>query len=183
MYPGNTWHIVIKLAAGPQHETLKQIENTFHKVNPGFIFEYSFLDQNQQALYAAEQRVAVLSRYFAGLAVLISCLGLFGLVSFTAERRLKEIGIRKVLGSSVFRIVVLLSGDFTKTVLIAILVALPLSYFLSHYWLEAFAYKTPLEWWYFVAAGLIALCIAWLTVSVQAFKAARVNPVRCLKEQ
>jgi predicted permease len=183
MYPGNTWHIVIKLAQGPQHETIKQIESTFHKVNPGFIFEYSFLDQNQEALYAAERRVAVLSRYFAGLAVLISCLGLFGLVSFTAERRLKEIGIRKVLGSSVFRIVFLLSGDFTKTVLIAILVALPLSYFLSHYWLEAFAYKTPLEWWYFVAAGLIALCVAWLTVSVQAFKAARVNPVRCLKEQ
>ena len=183
MYAGNTWQIVIKLARGPQHETIKRIEDTFHRVNPGFIFEYSFLDQNQEALYAAEQRVAVLSRYFAGLAVLISCLGLFGLVSFTAERRLKEIGIRKVLGSSVFRIVFLLSGDFTKTVLISILVALPLSYFLSHYWLESFAYKTPLEWWYFVAAGLIALCIAWLTVSVQAFKAARVNPVKCLKEQ
>jgi putative ABC transport system permease protein len=183
MYAGNTWHIVIKLARGPQHETLKRIEDTFHKVNPGFIFEYSFLDQNQQALYTSERRVAVLSRYFAGLAVLISCLGLFGLVSFTAERRLKEIGIRKVLGSSVFRIVFLLSGDFTKTVLIAILVALPLSYLLTHYWLDGFAYRTSLEWWYFVAAGLIALCIAWLTVSVQAFKAARVNPVKCLKEQ
>jgi putative ABC transport system permease protein len=183
IYPNDTWQIVIKLAQGPQHETIKRLESTFQKVNPGFIFQYSFLDQNQQALYAAEQRVAVLSRYFAGLAVLISCLGLFGLVSFTAERRLKEIGIRKVLGSSVFRIVFLLSGDFTKTVIIAILLALPLSYFLSHYWLEAFAYRTPLEWWYFVTAGLIALCIAWLTVSVQAFKAARVNPVKCLKEQ
>ena len=183
MYPGNTWHIVIKLAQGPQQETIQRIEETFRKVNPGFIFEYSFLDQNQQTLYAAEQRVAVLSRYFAGLAILISCLGLFCLVSLTAERRMKENCIRKVLGSGVFRIVLLLSGDFTKTVVIAILLALPFSYFLSHRWLEGFAYKTPLEWWYFVAAGFIALCIAWLTVSLQAFKAARINPVKCLKEQ
>jgi len=181
--PGNTWNIMVKLAPGPQHEAIERIEKLYHQVNPGFIFQYSFLEEDHHKLYDSERRVATLSRYFAVLAVFISCLGLFGLVSFTAERRLKEIGIRKVLGSSVLRIVFLLSGDFTKTVLISILLALPLSYFFANYWLKDFAYRAPLAWWYFVLAGLLALAISWLTISTQAFKAARVNPVKCLKEQ
>jgi putative ABC transport system permease protein len=134
-------------------------------------------------LYASEQRVAVLSKYFAGLAILISCLGLFGLAAFTAERRMKEIGIRKVLGSSNVGIIYLLSGDFTKMVITAICIALPISYFISRHWLDSFAFKIELKWWYFIGAGLTALFIAWLTVGTQAIKVARINPTKCLKEE
>jgi putative ABC transport system permease protein len=127
--------------------------------------------------------VAVLSKYFAGLAILISCLGLFGLAAFTAERRLKEIGIRKVLGSSEMGIVYLLSGDFNKIVFVAILIALPISYVVARYWLADFAFKVQLQAWYFIASGILAMVIAWLTVGVQAIKASRVNPTQCLKNE
>ena len=139
--------------------------------------------EDYQKLYASENRVSILSRYFAGFAILISCLGLFGLVAFTAERRLKEIGIRKILGSSNFGIVRLLSDDFTKMVLIAMGVALPISYFIARDWLADFAYKIDLAWWYFAGAGLAALLIAWFTVGLQTVKAARVNPAQCLKDE
>jgi ABC-type antimicrobial peptide transport system permease subunit len=105
------------------------------------------------------------------------------LAAFTAERRIKEIGIRKILGSSEFGIVRLLSGDFTKMVLIAIIVALPVSYLLAKNWLEGFAYRIDLAWWFFVGAGLLALLIAWFTVGLQTVKAARINPTQCLKEE
>ena len=181
--PGDTYLVMSKLAAGAEAETIGRIKDYYQKVNPGFIFEYKFLDNEYQAQYVAEQRVAVLSRYFAGLAILISCLGLFGLAAFTAERRLKEIGIRKVLGSSEFGIVYLLSGDFTKMVVLAICIACPASYILLKMWLSDFAYKIDLTAWYFVGAGFIALLTAWITVGVQAIKAARVNPVKCLKDE
>ena len=115
--------------------------------------------------------------------MLISCLGLFGLAAFTAERRLKEIGIRKVLGSTAFGIVTLLSADFTKVVLVAITIALPVSYWLATTWLGNFAFRITLEWWYFAAAGAIAMIIAWITVGTQALKAAKVNPTQCLKDE
>jgi ABC-type antimicrobial peptide transport system permease subunit len=147
------------------------------------VFEYKFLDDSYQSQYVAEQRVATLSKYFAAFAILISCLGLFGLAAFTAERRLKEIGIRKVLGSTEFGIIYLLSADFTRIVLIANLIALPAAYFLSKYWLQGFAFHIALEWWFFVSAGLTALGIAWLTVGAQAFKAAKMNPTKCLRDE
>ncbi|SKC87078.1 ABC transporter permease [Ohtaekwangia koreensis] len=181
--PGDTYLVMSKLAAGAEAETIGRIKDYYQKVNPGFIFEYKFLDNEYQAQYVAEQRVALLSRYFAGLAILISCLGLFGLAAFTAERRLKEIGIRKVLGSSEFGIVYLLSGDFTKMVILAICIACPVSYILLKFWLSDFAYKIDLTAWYFVGAGIMALLTAWITVGVQAIKAARVNPVKCLKDE
>jgi predicted permease len=179
--PSDTYLIMIKLAPGNQAETIKKLSGLYQKLNPGFSFDYLFLDEKYQNQYAAEQRVATLSRYFAGLAILISCLGLLGLAAFTAERRLKEIGIRKVLGASEASIVTLMSADFTRIVLIAIVIALPMSYFLSTWWLSDFAYRITLEWWYFAAAGFLALIIAWITVGTQALKAARVNPARCLK--
>ena len=114
---------------------------------------------------------------------MISCLGLFGLAAFTAQRRLKEIGIRKILGSSDFGIVQLLSGDFTKTVLTAIVVALPISYFVTRSWLDEFAYRIDLEWWFFIGSGVLALLIAWFTVGLQTVRAARVNPVECIKDE
>ena len=122
-------------------------------------------------------------RYFAGLAILISCLGLFGLAVFAAQRRIKEIGIRKILGASDYGIVRLLTGDFTKIVLLAIVIGLPLSYYTASRWLEDYAYKIDLEWWYFGSAGLAALLIAWFTVGLQTVKAARINPTQCLKEE
>src|SRR5690606_9193885 len=151
--------------------------------NPGFPLDYRFLDADYQFLYEAERKVSILSKYFAGLAILISCLGLFALAAFTAERRIKEIGIRKVLGSSEFGIVKILSGDFTKMVVIAIAIALPISFFVIDRWLESFAYHIDLEWWHFAGAGVVTLVIAWLTVGMQTVKAAMTNPVECLKAE
>ena len=181
--PQYTQQIMVKLAAGEEVAALESIQEFYQAYNPGFAFDYRFLDQDYQAQYGAEKRVSTLSKYFAGIAILISCLGLFGLAAFTAERRRKEIGIRKVLGSSEFGIVYLLSEDFTKLVLVAILISLPFSYFLTKQWLDNFAYKIPLAWWYFIGAGLIALFIAWLTVGTQAVRASRVNPTQCLRDE
>jgi ABC-type antimicrobial peptide transport system permease subunit len=175
--------IMLKIEGGTAVSTINNIQKFYKEYNPGFSFDYRFLDEDYQAQYGAEIRVSILSRYFAGIAILISCLGLFGLAAFTAERRRKEIGIRKVLGSSEFSIVYLLSGDFTKLVLIAIVIALPFSYLMVKDWLSGFAYKIPLEWWYFVCAGFIALFIAWLTVGTQAVRAARINPTKCLRDE
>ena len=181
--PQRTWSVAVKINAGEEPETIAQLQSLFQTFYPGFPFDYKFLDQEYQSMYAAEQRVSTLSKYFAGIAVIISCLGLFGLAAFTAERRLKEIGIRKVLGSGNWNIVYLLSGDFTKMVLMAILIALPISYFMAQRWLEGFAYQTTIPWWIFVLAGLLALLIAWFTVGLQTVKAARVNPTVCLKDE
>ena len=126
---------------------------------------------------------ALLSKYFTAIAIIISCLGLFGLAAFTADRRTKEIGIRKILGSSEWRIITLLSSDFTKMILVAIIIALPVSYLLAKNWLNDFAYRIDLEWWYFLSAGLVALLIAWFTVGLQTVKAARTNPVNNLRTE
>ena len=181
--PDQTLAVMVRIQAGMEKETIENLQKFYREFNPGYTFNYKFLDENYQAQYAAEKRVAILSRYFAGLAILISCLGLFGLAAFTAERRVKEIGIRKIMGSSVFGIVRLLSTDFTKMVLVAITIALPVSYFITKNWLNSFAYRIDLAWWYFISAGLLALLIAWLTVGLQTFKAARINPTQCLKEE
>ena len=181
--PSWTHQVVAKVEVGKERETIDRLQEFYQAYNPGYSFNYQFLDEDYQALYAAEQRVATLSKYFAGIAILISCLGLFGLAAFTAERRLKEIGIRKILGASSFSIVRLLSGDFTRMVLVAIFIALPISYFVAQRWLQDFAFSIDLEWWYFAGAGLVALLVAWFTVGLQTVKAARVNPVECLKDE
>ena len=181
--PESTWTIMVRLEAGKEKETLDALSDFYRTYNPGFTFEYRFQDQEYALQYEAEQRVATLSGYFASIAILISCLGLFGLATFTAERRLKEIGIRKALGSSSTNIVILLSGDFTKMVMLSIVLGIPVSYWLLDQWLQRFAFHIPLHAWYFVAAGLIALLIAWVTVASQAIKAAAVNPVKCLRTE
>lgn len=175
--------IVVKIMPGKEREALNNLESLYKKFNPGGIFNYKFLDRDYEALYTSERLVSILSRYFAGLAILISCLGLFGLAAFTAEMRIKEIGIRKVLGSSVFGIVRLLSGEFVKMILIAICVALPLSYLVTKNWLDNFAYHINLQWWYFAGAGFITIIIALLTVSYQSVKAALVNPAESLRAE
>ncbi|MDJ1479240.1 permease prefix domain 2-containing transporter [Cytophagaceae bacterium YF14B1] len=175
--------IVANIQAGKEKAVLEQLAIFYKNYNPGFVFDYRFLNQDYQTLYVAEQRVAILSRYFAGLAIIISCLGLFGLATFTAERRRKEIGIRKVLGSSEWGIIYLLSREFTRIVLLSITLALPVSYVIASDWLKGFAYRISLHPWYFITAGLVALGTAWVTVGIQAVKAAHINPSQCLKDE
>lgn len=175
--------IFAKIQANSTEETLAGIQALYKDFNPGFTLSYEFLDANYQAQYQAEQKVSLLSRYFAGIAIIISCLGLFGLAAFTAERRQKEIGIRKILGAGGLQIMKLLSADFTKMVFIAILIALPISFWATQNWLEGFAYSIEPEWWYFAGAGIMALVIAWITISFQTIKAIRLNPAETLKDE
>ncbi|MBL0740772.1 ABC transporter permease [Chryseolinea lacunae] len=181
--PGECENILVKIKAGAERETVARIQKFYSTYNEGLPLEYRFMNDDFNKLYASEQRVASLSQYFAGIAILISCLGLFGLAVFTAERRVKEIGIRKILGASVAGIVYLLSGEFTKIVLTAIIIALPLSYMLAAQWLDSFAFRIELQWWYFAGAALLALVVAWLTVGTQALKAATANPSNSLRSE
>jgi putative ABC transport system permease protein len=179
--PRFTGQIIIKLEKGKEAETIARIEEFHTAFNPGFPLSYRFLDSEYQQMYIAESRVATLSKYFAALAVLISCLGLFGLAAFTAERRIKEIGIRKVLGSGVWGIVRLLTAEFTIMVVAAIAIAVPVSWYFTSQWLEEFVFRIELRWWFFVLSGLAALLIAWLTVGFQTFRAASASPVKSLR--
>ncbi len=176
-------NIFAKIHANNTEETLVGIQALYKDFNPGFTLNYDFLDANYQAQYLAEHRVSLLSRYFAGIAIIISCLGLFGLAAFTAERRQKEIGIRKILGAGGLQIMKLLSADFTKMLLMAIVIALPISYWAAGNWLNGFAYHIEPAWWYFGGAGLIALLIAWITISFQTIKSVRINPANTLKNE
>ncbi len=175
--------MIIKIEANKTAETISRLE-AFHKdFNGGLPFAFTFLDDDYQRLYVAEKRVATLSNYIAGIAILISCLGLLALAAFTTEKRQKEIGIRKVLGSSALNIVKLLSSDFMKMVVIAMVIANPVSYLLAEEWLSSFAFRVELSWWWFGLSGAAALVIAWLTVSIQTLKAANLDPVDCIKSE
>jgi ABC-type antimicrobial peptide transport system permease subunit len=176
-------NVVVRIEKGKEQTTLADLSSTYQVFNEGLPFEYRFLDEDYQRLYVSEKRMAILAKYFAGLAILISCLGLFGLASFNVERRVKEIGIRKVLGSSALAIVLLLSTNLTRTVFIGIAIALPASYLITRQWLDSFAYRVELEGWFFAIAGVVALVVAWATVATQAVRAARVNPTDCLRDE
>lgn len=162
---------------------LTALETTWKKLNPNEPFEYSFLDQDFQKNYEADSRRASLIHYFTIIAILISCLGLFGLVSFTAEQRTKEIGIRKVLGASVYGVVALLSKDFLKLVMIALLIASPIAWWAMNRWLQNFAYQTNISWQVFARTAFLAVVIAFGTISFQAIKAAIANPVKSLRAE
>ncbi|GAB4021884.1 ABC transporter permease [Spirosoma koreense] len=162
---------------------VKQIETKWKQLAPGQPFTYQFMDDSFDEMYRTEQRVGTIALTFAALAILIACLGLFGLAAFMAEQRTKEIGVRKVLGASVTSIVGLLSKDFLKLVLIAIVIASPLAWYAMNQWLQDFAYKIDIEWWMFALAGLLAVGIALLTVSFQSIKAALTNPVKSLRSE
>ncbi|MEM0991604.1 MAG: ABC transporter permease [Bacteroidota bacterium] len=175
--------ILLRLTNGQERNTIAQVEQIFKQFHPDHTFAYSFLDSKYQALYEAEDKVATLSKYFSGLAILISCLGLLGLVLFTAERRQKEIGIRKVLGASIANIVGLLSKDFLKLVMIAFIIAVPIAYYAVQYWLSNFAYHVEIKWWIFVLAGLATIGVALFTVSFQSVRAALANPIESLRSE
>jgi predicted lysophospholipase L1 biosynthesis ABC-type transport system permease subunit len=139
--------------------------------------------QDFEKLYAAENRVATLSRYFAVIAIMISCLGLFGLAAFTAERRTKEIAIRKILGATMINVLMLLSSDFMKLIFLSIVIAIPVSVHMGDSWLSSFAYRIDLQWWYFLAAGLVAIAIAGSTIISQVFRTSNINPVQSIKSE
>ncbi len=179
--PNETLTVMARIAKGQERATIDRISSFYKSFNPGYVFDHTFLDASYQRQYAAEKLVASLSRYFTGLAILISCLGLFGLTAFTAERRRKEIGIRKVLGATVANVVWMLSMDFLKLVLIAIGIAFPLSAWLMNNWLDDFAYRVSIDAPVFLGAGGAILFITLLTISFQAGKAALTNPVKSLK--
>jgi len=162
---------------------LSKIEGVFRAVVPSAIFDYKFVDEEYAKKFGQEQRIGKLSTFFAVLAILISCLGLFGLSSFMAERRTKEIGVRKVIGASVFNIWSLLSKEFVGLLIISIIIASPVAYFLMDKWVQKYAYHTSLSWWIFIAAGSGALLITIITVSWQTIKAALANPVKSLRSE
>ena len=164
-------------------QTIASIEKVLKQYNPAFPFEYSFVDDAFNAKFKSEALIGSLSYVFALLAIIISCMGLFGLSAYTAEQRRKEIGVRKVLGSSVLNIVKLLSKDFILLVLIAIVVAVPMAWFIMSGWLEGFSYRVEINWWVFALAGMMAIAIAIITVSFQAIKAAVANPVTSLRTE
>jgi putative ABC transport system permease protein len=161
--------------------TLAFLEDAWKAFAPDWPFEYTFLDADFEAYYMAEQQATRLIRIAALLAIMVACLGLFGLATFSVQRRTKEIGVRKVLGASVPGIVLLLSKEFLALVALAFLAAVPVGYVALQQWLQDFAYRIALSPWFFLAAGLMALLIAWLTVGYQSIKAARANPTQSLR--
>jgi putative ABC transport system permease protein len=176
-------YAIAHVTKGEIPQALAVISAAWSKANPGEPFEYSFLDQDFQKNYAAEERLAALIRYFTIIAIFISCLGLFGLTTFTVEQRIKEIGIRKVLGASIAGVVALLSGDFMKLVGISFLIASPLAWYFTNKWLESFAYRTPFSIWVILSGCGVALLIAFFTISIQTIKAALANPVKSLRTE
>jgi putative ABC transport system permease protein len=175
--------ISIKLNTPELNKTLSALEQKWSEVVPGFPFTYTFFDDSFDALHQAEQRSTRIVGWFTLIAIFVSCMGLFGLASFVAEQRTKEIGIRKVLGASVSGIVMKFAGEFLKLVVLSILIASPLAYYLMNKWLQDFKYRIEIEWWVFASAAGLAVLIAFLTVLYQALKASLVNPVKSLKSE
>jgi len=173
----------VKINGSKAKEALSYIESVWKKVNPGIPYEYQFLDDHFKEVYRADSQISTIVGTLAILAIIISCLGLFGLASYAAEKRVKEVGIRKVLGASLQHIVFKLSKDFLKYVLIAALIALPLSWFAVNKWLQDYAYRVNISWWIFLVAVLLTLLIALVTISFQAIKAAVANPVKSLRTE
>jgi putative ABC transport system permease protein len=175
--------ISIKLAPGDHQAAIRHFEEVWGRIVPGEPAFWQFMDDRFDALYRSESRQAQMFGVFAAFAIFVATLGLFGLASFTTERRTKEIGIRKVMGASVRDIVMLLTGDFTKLVLLANVIAWPVAYYFMSGWLKRFAYSAPFgEWaWLFLASAIVALAVAWLTVALQAGRAARARPVFALR--
>ena len=180
------WFHVIHLKLNPANTAsanLARVEQVFKKYNPQYPFEYVFADESYANKFKEEQRVGMLAALFAGLAIFISCLGLFGLATCMAENRIKEIGVRKVMGASVASIAALLTKDFIKLVIISFVVASPVAWWSMNKWLETYTYRINTEWWVFAGAGVLSAAIAIITVSYQAIKAATANPVKSLRTE
>jgi ABC-type antimicrobial peptide transport system permease subunit len=180
---GVSWMLIKVKPTIAMNRALPKLEAVMKKLIPSAPFDYQFADQDYAMKFATEVRISKLAGFFASLAILISCLGLFGLSSFTAEQRTKEIGVRKVLGASALQVWRLLSSEFMILVLISLLIGIPLSYYFMHQWIENFQYRTGLSGWFFGLAGAGAMFIALITISFQVIKAAIANPVRSLRSE
>jgi putative ABC transport system permease protein len=182
-YTANNWQMFVKTTGKNAPQALAAVQKVWKQYNPAFPFDYTFLDESFNDMYKADQRSGTLFSWFAGIAILISCLGLFGLATYTAQVKVKEIGIRKVLGASVANITAMLSKDFLVLVVVSIVVATPIAWYAMNKWLQAFAYRIEIQWWIFALAGLMAVVIAFITISFQAIKAAIANPVKSLRSE
>lgn len=180
--PSGSSSMMVRLQ-GNLSEGLKQVEAVTKKIYPSMGFQYRFTDELLEQSYAGEQTASTLVNIFAVISILISCLGLFGLSSFTAEQRAKEVGVRKVLGSNEWQIVYLLSKDYAKLILIAFVIAIPFGYYLMQDWLNNFEFRTVLQPTVFIYAGLASLVIGALTVGFKSYQAATVKPVKSLKNE
>jgi putative ABC transport system permease protein len=183
LFDEDNGNISVRIQPGDIPNTLDLIKNRWKAMAPSQPFDYSFMDEDFNRWYTTEQRTGQIFITFAVLAILIACLGLFGLITYAAEQRIKEIGIRKVLGADVMTIVGMISKDFLKLVLIAFLFAFPIAWWAMSKWLEDFAYRVNIGWWIFVLAAVLTLLIAMLTISFQAIKAAIANPVESLRTE
>jgi putative ABC transport system permease protein len=182
-FSGPTSYLIVNVTSTEYSQLIQQFQDAWNKVNSNSPFNYSFLDQDFQRNYLKEERTLQLIRYFTIIAIVIACMGLFGLATFTAEQRIKEMGVRKVLGASVAQLVTLMSKDFLKLVAISLVLSSPIAYYVMSTWLQDFAYRIDIQWWVFVLAGLSAVAIAMFTVGYQAIKAALVNPVKNLRSE
>ena len=179
--PNEIKQLLVRIKPGDVSQTIKSLETEWNKIAPEFPFDYSFLDEQINKQYKSDIRVGNVINTFSLLALFIACLGMFGLASFTAEQRTKEVGIRKILGASVDSIVFTLIGDFLKWIVLANVIAWPIAWYVINKWLQNFAYRIDISWWMFLLSGGVALLIAILTVSFQAIKAATANPVKSLR--
>jgi len=175
--------IIAKIKPGQTRQALESLAAVYKDINPDYPFTYQFIDQEYQKLYSSELVISQLSIIFAVVAIGISCLGLLGLVMFSAEQRIKEFGVRKVLGASLSQIIGLFAADFLKLIIVAFVIAAPLGWFAMHSWLQDFAYRIDLSWWVFILAGISSVMIALFTLSYEAFKAAVANPVKSLRSE
>jgi putative ABC transport system permease protein len=184
MQPG--WVGLITIRINPKitvHDALNKITTVFKRYNPASPFDFKFVDEEYARKFSDEQRMGDIAFVFASLAIFISCLGLFGMASFMAEQRIKEIGVRKVLGATVLSLWQLLSKDFVALVFISWFIATPVSYYFMHHWLQGYQYRTGITWWIFAAAAAGAMIITLVTVSYQSIKAALANPVKSLRSE
>lgn len=186
IFLGDGYHdfIITRIRPGlSTSQALTGMETVFKKYNPGNPFVYNFIDEEYEYKFKSEQRIGELAYVFTSLAIFISCIGLFGLATFMAEQRTKEIGVRKVLGASIFTLWSLLSKDFVRLVIISFCIAMPLAYYGMDKWLQNYTYRTPLSWWVFAASGIGLLAITLFTVSFQSLKAANMNPSKSLRTE
>jgi putative ABC transport system permease protein len=183
IFPDAAWKVAVKMKTADIGITISQVKNIWNQFTPEYPIEYKFLDENFEQMYRSEDKLKSLLWIFTTMAIFVGCLGLFGLAAYSAERRRKEVGIRKVLGASTKGVVVLLSKDFVKLVVISLLIASPVAWYFMNKWLRDFAYRINISWWIFILAAALTILIALLTVSFQAIKAAIANPVKSLRTE
>jgi len=183
IYPPVVFKVAVKLKTADIKSTIAFINNSWKKFVPDYPLDYKFMDESYGAMYKSEEKLASLLWIFTGMAILVGCMGLFALAAFSAEQRKKEIGIRKVLGATVFNIMGLLSKSFLTLVLIAAVIAFPIAWWAMNKWLEDFPYRVNISWWIFGLAGIAAMVVALITVSFQSIKAAISNPVKSLRTE